>query len=173
MISLKVDGLRDLGDQLKELFPALKARKVVQSAVRKAMKPVLAAAQASVPVDTGLLRSSLRIGTAKDGDKMFAAGLLIGTGKGGSKKEIANAAKAAEGGSKGKHAARKLAQRKSAHWRWHFVERGVPAHGIAAKPFLRPAMDKNAQAALDSIMKDMNAAVKRELKKRAKKAAKK
>lgn len=180
MISLQVQGLKEIQEQLKDLFPALKRQRVVQKAVRKAMQPVLADAKAHVARDTSLLHDSIRLGSAEERDT-FAAGLLIAVSKGGSTAAIRKAAKAALNVGKGKGAgkavkfanyARRMAQRQSAHWRWHFVEKGVPAHGIAARPFLRPALDKNAQAAVDSLVKDLDKAIEKELKRRARKAKK-
>ncbi len=165
MIALKVEGMQELVAQLKGMYPTLKTRKVFQKAVRKALKPVLAAAQAKVPVDTGLLKSSIKIASAEAED-LFAAGLLIGTGKGGGGKDIAKAGKAAAEGQGGK--ARRTAGRLSAHWRWHFIERGVPAHGVAAKPFLRPALDSNAQTAIDIIIKELRREIDAEAKRQTK-----
>ncbi len=163
-MKLKVAGLKELIAQLKDLQPALKSSKALSKAMRKAMKPVLAAAQARVPVDTGLLQRSIKIASVEEGD-IVASGLRIATGKGGGGKDIAAAGRAAVEGKGGK--ARKAAGRLSAHWRWHFIEKGVPAHGIAAKPFLRPALDNNAQAALDIIAKELDAAIAKEVRKTA------
>lgn len=142
MISLKLHGLEGLKSQLDEL-QAEAAGKTLARAARKAFAPVLATAQALVPVDTGLLRDSIKLVSvrAKDGEAVVTVGLKVAAAKG----------------------AAKLGRRTiSAHWRWHFVELGT--RHMAAKPFLRPALDQNAQQVLDVLRDELLKGVARALK---------
>ena len=148
-VSLKVLGLRELHEQLEQLGAEL-AAKVLARAARKAFLPVLTAAQALAPVDTGLLRDHIRIRVVRpeSGDSVVTVGLRV----------------AAAPGAK-KHG-RKTA---SPHWRWHFVELGTSE--MAARPFLRPALDQNAQAVVDLLREELARGIKRALKARARAGA--
>lgn len=149
MISLKVHGLDALKAQLEELG-AEAAGKELARAARKAFEPVLAAAQARAPIDTGLLRDSIKLAVVRPrgGDAVVQVGLRIAPSKG----------------------AAKLGRRTiSAHWRWHFVELGTSK--MAAKPFLRPALDGNAQQVLDTLRVELLKGIERALKRQRKNAA--
>lgn len=155
MINLKVHGLKELQAQLKALGPEL-AGKALRTAARKAFKPVLAAAVARAPRPngktgaTGATRDALRIGTAmpKAGESMLAVGLVL-TGQG----------KKVEG-----PAVRKRKGLPPAH-RWHFIERGTVHQ--AARPFLRPALDGNAEKVIGSLKVELQKSITRALKKKA------
>lgn len=124
--ALKLDGLAGLQAQLLDLGDTKLGVKALASAARQAFKPVLEAARALVPVDTGELRDALRLTVLKPkgGDAVVVVGLRIGSGTKGSKK---------------------LPPAR----RWHWVELGT-VH-MAAHPFLRPALDQNAQGVLDAL----------------------
>jgi HK97 gp10 family phage protein len=126
---LQVRGL----DVLKARFATLKAEtaaEVVAQAARKAFEPVLAAARSGAPVDTGLLRDSLKLQVVrpKGGGAVVQVGLKVTSGPGSQKP-----------GRKALPPSR----------RWHFVEFGT--RKMAAHPFLRPALESNAQAVLDIL----------------------
>ena len=141
MISLELHGLEGLKAQLEEL-KAEAAGRAVARAARLAFKPVLATAQALVPVDTGLLRDSIKISVVRPGD----GGAVVHVGL--SLRPIKGAAKL------GRRTA-------SAHWRWHFVELGT--RNMAAKPFLRPALDQNAQRVVDVLREELAKGIARAL----------
>lgn len=164
-VNMRFEGGKELAEQLKELGEEMR-EKVIARAMRKAFKPVLEQARATVPVDTGLLRDSLKLATVKpkNAGGMLAVGIVVVTGKGGSRKDIAKAAEAASG-RKAKKKARKEAGRKSAHWRWRWVEKGTPK--MKATPFLRPALDGNASNVLEAFRADLERAVKRALRRKA------
>jgi HK97 gp10 family phage protein len=147
-VSVEVRGLKDLQQQLLELGAEL-AQKTLAKAARKAFLPVLNAAIAKVPVDTGLTRDNIKITVAKPkkGDSVVVVGL-----------RIAKAAprQRADG-----------SMAKSPDFRWHFIELGVAAHGIAARPFLRPALDENADQVVSSLKEELEKAISQALKKRA------
>mgnify|MGYP001584765819 FL=1 len=148
MISLKVHGLRQLDEQLAELAGAL-AAKTLAAAARKAFMPILEAAREKVNVDTGLLRRSIRLVVQKpvSGDAVVRVGIRFA-----------------------KVVAIQRGRRKSAEWRWHFIEFGASNH--VAFPFLRPAFDENAKRVIEIFKAELAAGIARALKRKAKAAAK-
>lgn len=153
-MTIKVHGIQGLMAQLREIG-AETGGKVLASAARKAFVPVLEAARGMVPVDSGSLRDSLMIGTNRpgEGDTVVAAGIMIGKGKGAKQAQVAAAA-FGEGQLKALPPSR----------RWHFIEFGTSRQ--AAKPFLRPAIDGNAQAVVDLLAKEVDKGIARAIKRK-------
>ncbi len=140
-VSFKVTGLDALQAQLDELGAEVAVRALARSA-RKAFEPVLEAAKSLVSADRGELREAISITTKKpsSGDAVVVVGLKIGKG-------------AAVAGSV------------SPSSRWHFVEFGT-AH-MPAHPFLRPAMDQNAEKVLELLKTELEKSITRALKRKA------
>lgn len=170
MISAELQGVAELQQQLLALG-AIQARKTLARAVRKALKPVLDEMQRRAPVDTGLLRDSLKltIKRPKSG-AVLVAGIKVAVGKGGGVKDIAKAAGNMLLTAKGKKVARKKAWRNSAHWRWHFVEFGTKHK--AARPFIRPTFDRNVPAMLQALKTDLAKEIAKTIKRNARKRKK-
>lgn len=161
MIRLETHGLMDLAQGLKGLEEELVAlganegQKVLRSAARKAFAPVLEAAKATAPVDSGLLRDNIVIVTQapKEGDGVVRVGLRV---------------KKSKETRLSKHGASKDGTQRMAtspHWRWHLVEGGTSTQ--AARPFLRPALDNNAEKVVAELRGELRKAIDRALKKRA------
>lgn len=153
---LEIKGLEVLKAQLNELRDVQLAGKILARAARRAFKPVLDAAKAMAPKDTGALADSLTISAKrpKGGDSVVVVGIKIGAGR--SKQAAVAAAAFGEGQLKTLPPAR----------RWHFIELGtskLPAH-----PFLRPALDSNSQAVLDALVRELREGIKRAGKGRGK-----
>jgi HK97 gp10 family phage protein len=149
-VKMKLEGMSDLQEQLENLSQGL-AAKTLAKATRKAFAPVLTTAKAYVPVDTGLLRDSIvqRVVKPKDPNATWAAtGLKVTAAKGGRKSDLK--------GFRG--SALKAAKRLSASWRWHFIELGTSK--MAAKPFLRPALQTHADAVIDALKRDLARRIK-------------
>jgi HK97 gp10 family phage protein len=148
-MTISVKGIEGLMAQLREIS-AETGGKVLARAARKAFVPVLEAARAMVPVDSGALRDSLMIATNKpgEGDTVVAAGIAIGKGSGAKQAQVAAAA-FGEGQLKGLPPSR----------RWHFIELGTSRQ--APHPFLRPAIDQNAQRVVDELGKEVDKGIKR------------
>jgi HK97 gp10 family phage protein len=53
----------------------------------------------------------------------------------------------------------------SPHWRWHFIELGTAK--MAAKPFLRPALDSNAEAVVAALRAELAAGIQRAIRRKA------
>lgn len=137
-LKIQLHGMKELVAQLRELGD-IQAQKSLVAATRKAFKPVLADALSRVPVDEGTLRDSLKLTVVRPelGEPVLRVGLRV--------------AKRRKG--------------ESAHWRWHFVEFGTA--DATAKPFLRPAMDRNE----GQMLADLKTAIAKEIARIAKKRA--
>jgi HK97 gp10 family phage protein len=152
-VTVQVRGLNVLLEQLNALQLEL-AAKALAKAGRAAFKPVLDAAKAMAPRDTGALADSLvlKVEKPKGDDGVFRVGIKIGKGKGAKQAKLAAAA-FGEGQSKSLPPAR----------RWHFIELGTSK--LAAHPFLRPALDQNANRVVEllkvELRKSIDAAVKK------------
>lgn len=138
--SLKILGLKDLQDQLLAISVEVGV-KAVASAARKAMVPVLEAAKERVPIWSGALRYAIKLSATKPGEGPVAvAGLRIGADAGYNTGEL------------------------PPKRRWHFIEFGTsksPPH-----PFLRSALDTNAQQVLDVLKVELQAALRRAIKRK-------
>lgn len=148
MISMEVKGLADLERKLRALDAKL-AGKVLTTAARKSFKPVLETARRLAPKDTGLLQKRIKVASGKDKDRNFVVGLRLGN-----KPATLNRSK--------KKAAKKSGKTLKAEPRnWAWYERGIPSRGIPPKPFLRPALDKNASAVIERLKVELASAIER------------
>lgn len=77
--AITIIGVPALDRAMKKLTPVVQ-KKVVRFAIRRAMKPVLAAAKANAPHEEGLLRSALKIRAAKRSRKAISIFVRIGEG---------------------------------------------------------------------------------------------
>lgn len=140
MISFEVKGLSALEQQLTELGTEL-AVKTLAKAARRAFKPVLDTALSMVPRDSGALANSLKLTTSKPKEgAVVVVGISIGRAD-GKRGELPPAR------------------------RWHFVELGTAK--MQAHPFLRPALDTNANAVLEGLKEELRKAIEQAIRKRA------
>lgn len=153
MIRMQTYGMLDVTEGLKDLEKQLVAlganegRKVLTRAARNAFAPVLEAAKQNAPVDTGLLRDNIVIVTQKpkEGDGVVLVGLRVKKSKETRQSKTGKARKPGY---------------QSPHWRWHFAE--------LKHPFMRPALDANADTVVGNLRGELAKAIARVLKKRAK-----
>lgn len=141
---IKVEGIKELMEQMAELGDVLTQQKTLRSVAKKAFKPVLDAAKAKVPVDTGVLRDSIILTspTKQNKNAQHAVAVVGLTVRRTKTKDI----------------------RKDASWRWHFVERGT--RSMPARPFMRPALDGNAQLVVDNLRTLLKAEIDRAIRKK-------
>lgn len=139
-MKIEVKGLQGVLEQLRSVEAEL-GQKALASAARAAFRPVAETARGLVPVDSGELRAgiSIRVVKPKTGQPVVAAGLVVNTTSTLSRQATVAAAAFGEAQS------RRLPPSR----RWHFAELGTVHQ--AAKPFLRPALDKHAQGIVDSL----------------------
>ncbi|MCW9051233.1 MAG: hypothetical protein OQJ91_02765 [Motiliproteus sp.] len=143
-ISFDVEGLAELEQQLLKL-QAKTGQKLLKSAGRKAMKPVLDDAIAGVNVDTGASKESLSI-AAKNGKGQYAAVISVGANRRKGRKSsgvdidgrVNAKIGAQEYGTEGKRKQK-------------------------AEPFLRPALDKNASQVTAIFKRELKAAIDKAL----------
>lgn len=126
MSIIELHGTAELFQKLKSIEDVKLSVKILSAAAKTAFKPVLDAARGMVPVDTGDLHDSIKI-TVRKRKNSISVGLKIGKGK----DEF------------GVPPAR----------RWHFIELGTA--DSAPHPFLRPALDHNAQAVLAGLKSEL------------------
>lgn len=137
----EVRGLKELQAQLADL-PAKLAAKALAQGMKKAMAPVLAAAKAMAPRDTGALADSLKLAIRRSRDGTVRVGIRIGGSKRGA------------GGADGKGKDTLPPAR-----RWHFIELGTA--DLAPHPFLRPALDQNAERVLGMLKDEVLVAIQK------------
>ena len=142
--------------EMQDDFGVKDQKKILTSAMRVAMKPVLEKAKSLVSVDTGGLRASLRIEarkpTTKDKRSVYVSptDTVIGTVTTGSGKQ--------------------LAKKTFKNVRTGNKQKGIPsdARGIAnefgtakmaAKPYLRPALETSSSQLLDSLTLSLRSAI--------------
>lgn len=139
MFDVKIKGLAELQKALAEL-PDKIERNIVRSALRAAAKVTAEEAKRRVPVRRGKLRDSIRVSTRLVKGKPTAT-----VTAGGTKKGAPFYAHLVEFGAKAHFIKPKKA--KSLFIAGVFRE-GVDHPGARKQPFLRPALDASAQAAV-------------------------
>ncbi|PZR07075.1 MAG: hypothetical protein DI536_28890 [Archangium gephyra] len=147
---MKIQGLKQLDKQLKHLAEDTRP-KVLKAAVRAAFKPVVTAAMAKVPVDTGELRAGITVATGQK-DKTVAAGIVIANNTTAMKQARVAAAAFGEEQLRGAPARR-----------WHLTELGTKTQ--AAQPFLRPALDENASTVSERLKEELQKRIDKAIKK--------
>jgi len=78
-ITLNIEGAKELERKLLSFEPKL-GRKIIRQALRNAAKPILNAAKANVPVDTGDLKKSLKVKAMRK--RRHSYGVMIATSVG-------------------------------------------------------------------------------------------
>lgn len=164
---VRVDGLEDLKRALGQ-FPANVERNIMRGALRAGATEIADEARRLVPVDTGQLKESIRVSV-----RPMPGGRIVATVKAGGRFKVYKSGKAVKG-------APYRARRPSggtdyfAPFYAHFVEFGTSRHwikpknrqslflagllreavdhpGAKAKPFMRPAFDRKARAAVEAM----------------------
>jgi HK97 gp10 family phage protein len=168
-VTFKVEGMKEFDSLLKEIqddFGEKDSKKILNKAVRQSMGYVLNAAKSQAPVDTGGLRASLRLAvrkpTRRDKRSRYIENtdIVIGqvtTAPGNvlAKLKYKNA-KTGEKTIGMESDARALAN--------EFGTANMPAH-----PFLRPAMESQAQATISSLSNSLKSVLEKYRAKQAKK----
>ena len=138
-----VHGLREVALNL-EGFPEKLQRKALAASLRAAGRVVRDIARSKVPVKTGKLRRSIRVTIVRRGG-VFTARIIAGRRV---KKDDPFYAWMVEGGT-GQHEIRPKGK-KSLFLAGLFAEE-VKHPGAVAKPFLGPALEAGAEAALEAM----------------------
>ncbi len=176
-----VTGLAELQKALDE-FPAAIERNILRGALRAGANVIAEEARRLVPVKTGQLKESIRVSV-----RPFPGGKLVATVKAGGRFKVYASGKAI------KDAAYKTTGASGkpvyhAPFYAHFVEFGTARHwikpksrkslfiagllkelvdhpGARPKPFMRPAFDSKAQAAIEAMADYIRTRLPKEFKK--------
>lgn len=147
-MSVQVKGFKELERALKAL-PDRVRRKVMRAAMSAAGTPVLKAARAKAPKESGLLRKSLAKKTTINRKRASVATII------GPRKSVV-------GTHKGK-------PRKPSRYA-HLAEKGFineQGEHVPPQPFLNPAMQEQQGAALNVLQTKLGEGIEREAKKAA------
>jgi HK97 gp10 family phage protein len=155
---------QQLLDEIKQDFSEKDQKKILTTAVRQAMSPVLSKAQALAPKDTGALTASLRLEarkpTKRDRKSIYVntSDVVIGTVTTASGKQLAKKTfKNIKTGKKQKGIAsdgRAIANEFGTKTEFGSVHN-------AAKPYMRPALETSAPAVLNSLSEVLKVALER------------
>lgn len=151
--TIKIEGLRELEAALSQFTKATQ-RRVLERVLKKAAKPIEAAAKQAAPVDTGELKRSIKTTVLRTnaGKAAFAEAMRGGA----SRKEAARAAREANRAAKGQGASAVVrVQAKARHA--IFAEFGTVK--MAAQPFMGPAFRSKSSTSLASIRDDLKAEI--------------
>ncbi len=160
--ALQVTGIKEFEKSMRSLAEKYQ-KTVIRQSLQAATKPVVKAAKARVPNESGTLKKALGGNTKAIGkrEKTAKGFRFKGTGQ---FIALVGARKQVVGIHKGKK-------------RWpvkylHLVEQGVPALNIPARPFLRPAMSSAASASLAAFGAKFGPALDKQIRKSRIRAAK-
>lgn len=156
--SWAIEGLRDLQEKLRQL-ESVAGIDVCKRAARRAFKIVETDAKALVPVKTGQLRDCIKLTAQKpkNGSIIVRVGLKVTMTK--VKEEIE-----LTGLGDGEDVQTYMRRvKRDASWRWHYVEFGTSR--MSARPFLRPAFEKNARRVVELFKEELDKSIQRAARK--------
>jgi len=165
MLEVRVENLDEVLKAMREFTPKLQ-RKGLTQALRKGMRPVVRAARAKAPVDTGALKKAIvaRVNT-KMGRRVGGAVVQVGI-RGGAKEYVDSSRNRARVIKRGKHKGIFVPGRVGESYEqggnqfyFRFLEFGTSK--LPARPFLRPALAENAQKTTDIVTAELRKAIER------------
>lgn len=128
-VSVKVDGLRDLGDRMKGLKEDVNNR-IARAATAAGAVVIRNAAQQKVPVDTGNLKKNIIVKRLPKGESSLTSEHIVTVRQ-------------------GKVTAKQKDKGLQDAYYGKFVEYGTAK--MPARPYLRPAYDQNKEKAVQAI----------------------
>lgn len=166
-MALRVRGMKETLAGLEGLSKAA-ARGVLERVLKKAAKPTMNHARSNAPERTGELKQSIKMEVTRQsaGKAAFARAMAGGA----SRQEAGQAARAANRAAAGKGASASVKVRAAAP-HGVFAEYGTLHH--PAQPFMRPALDANADAAVKIVGTEMGIEIEKSAKRAAARAARK
>lgn len=164
--TVRIEGLKDLEDALSAL-PKATARNVLLRALKKAAQPIADHARRVVPVDSGMLRDSIKV-SSRVRNRTGLAEYSETLRGGGTTAEARTALRAARrAGGAGESRAEVSVGPTAPHA--HLVEFGTVK--MVAEPFMRPAWEDEQDGALINIKSELSAEIDRAVARAARKAA--
>lgn len=173
-ISIRVDGLKELDKNLATLSKAT-ARGVLRRTLVQAAKPMVAAAQAKAPRDTGVLASSITAGARVNnvaGKAEFAAVMRSGGSKGEAVQALRDARRSAKDSASFAEVFVGPAVRPKSEPKNRVLEFGGGRGDRAPQPFMRPAWDQTKGQVLDRIKDELALQISKAAARAALRAAK-
>jgi len=159
MISLRIEGLKELQYALNQLPKEIQARPL-RSAVSAAAKVIADDVKTQVPVETGTLKSAVYRYRSRRNSTTGRETFFVGIRQG--KAKYANTARNRRAGRVGK-----TYKTQGEAFYWRFLEFGTKK--MQARPFLRPAFEANKQKAVEVMKERLSKAIQAQAKKLAKK----
>ncbi len=151
-----LSGLDDVIRAMQNLAPAIE-KTILAGAMRKGANLVAKAARDRAPVRTGNLKQRIAVRKRKRKPQNVALAYAVG---------ILGGASASYGNTKSnrrKGLVGKKYQKQDTAFYWRFLEFGTKK--MAAKPFLRPAFDQSADAAINVIAAQLRVGLDKAVKK--------
>ncbi|MGA0564467.1 HK97-gp10 family putative phage morphogenesis protein [Ancylobacter sp. VNQ12] len=166
--TMKVEGLAELQRGLEQ-FKKSTQTGVLTRVLKRAAKPVEAAAKANAPVDSGELRDSIATEVVRSnaGKTAYAEAMRSGA----SRAEAGQAARSANREAAGRGASATVRVKAGAP-HGHFTEFGTRT-GTPATPFMGPALRQNTSVVTKSIAADLETEITKTARRVATRAAKK
>lgn len=170
-MSVRFTGIDEFVTTLNEInndFSEKDAKKILNRAIRLAMAPVLLTAKSLVRTDTGALAASLRIEVRKPTNKdkksvyVNATDIVIGTVTTAPAKVLAK--KRFQNLKNTKSNIKQVGIESDAR----AIANEFGTANMAARPFMRPAMEGSAQVALDSLAVSLKTALQKYKSKKTK-----
>lgn len=165
---MHIHGLDEVQRKLELLGNGKAAKRAATRAARKAIAVVRKAAIANAKQidnrdsDEKIWKNiTARAGRSRDGSIIFRVGV-----RGGAKAYVNSKENVRKGlaGKKYKTGGDKNNPGGDT-WYWRFIEFGVPAHGIAPRPFMRPALQNNISTVTNDFAGIFSAEIDKELAK--------
>lgn len=172
-ISVRIDGLKELDQNLGKLTKA-SARGVLRRTLMMAAKPMVAAASAKAPRDTGVLAGSIAAGTRVNnvaGKAEFAAVMRSGGSKGEAVQALRDARRAAKDSASFAEVFVGPAVRPKSEPKNRVLEFGGGRGDRAPQPFMRPAWDETKDQVLDGIKAELATQIAKAVDRAARRAA--
>lgn len=168
MLTFKLEGLEETVANLGEL-PKSTGRNAIVRAARKAAAPILADAKAMVPVREGLLRQTLTISNVRvrRGNQNTVGAVVVWVPFTNSYRTLSKPVAYVRGPNRGQSRTYQIGSDPGVYA--NFVEFGTS--NSPARPFLRPAWDRNKEAALAIFNDALITEVERAAERRARKLA--
>lgn len=168
MITFKLEGLEETVRNLGEL-PKSTGRSAIVRAARKAMAPVLAAAKSLVPVREGLIKQTLTMSNVRvrRGNPNTVGAVVVWVPFTSSYRTLVNPVAYVRGPNRGQSRTYQIGSDPGVYA--NFVEFGTS--NAPARPFMRPAWDRNKEQALVTFNDELITAVERAAERRARRLA--
>ena len=163
LIHMELTGVKEIDQVLREM-PSQLTRKVLQSAARKAAKPMVADMKAKAPERTGALVKSIGVKALKSRVDNLRAVVVAGVRRG--RRYKAYHAHLIEFGTSARTPKKK---KMLAFWNGEHIVRIGRTAGTPAQPFIRPAIDAHIDGVKrnygENVGKALNTYMKRIIKK--------